>query len=59
MVEEGKPVPDFEATTDTGERVKLSDFHGKAVVLYFYPKDDSLPPFDSMSAWPTRRVVRR
>ena len=41
MVEEGSPAPDFEATTDTGERVKLSDFRGKAVVLYFYPKDDT------------------
>ena len=41
MVEEGKPAPDFEAMTDSGERVKLSDFRGKAVVLYFYPKDDT------------------
>jgi peroxiredoxin Q/BCP len=41
MVEEGRPAPDFEATTDTGERVKLSDFRGKPVVLYFYPKDDT------------------
>ena len=41
MVEEGKPAPDFEATTDTGERVKLSDFRGKSVVLYFYPRDDT------------------
>jgi len=41
MVEEGKPAPDFEATTDSGERVKLSDFRGKPVVLYFYPKDDT------------------
>jgi peroxiredoxin Q/BCP len=41
MVEEGKPAPDFEATTDAGERVKLSDFRGKTVVLYFYPKDDT------------------
>jgi peroxiredoxin Q/BCP len=41
MVEEGKPAPDFEATTDTGERVKLSDFRGKPVVLYFYPRDDT------------------
>jgi thioredoxin-dependent peroxiredoxin len=49
MVEEGKPAPDFELATDTGERVKLSDFRGQPVVLYFYPKDDSLPPFDSMS----------
>jgi peroxiredoxin Q/BCP len=41
MVEEGKPAPDFEATTDAGERVKLSDFRGKSVVLYFYPRDDT------------------
>ena len=41
MVEEGKPAPDFELTTDTGERVKLSDFRGSPVVLYFYPKDDT------------------
>ena len=41
MVEEGKQAPDFELTSDTGERVKLSDFRGKPVVLYFYPKDDT------------------
>ncbi len=41
MVEEGKPAPDFELTTDTGDTVKLSDFRGKPVVLYFYPKDDT------------------
>jgi peroxiredoxin Q/BCP len=41
MVEEGKPAPDFELTTDSGESVKLSDFRGKPVVLYFYPKDDT------------------
>ena len=41
MVEEGKPAPDFELTSDTGERVKLSDFRGKPVVLYFYPTDDT------------------
>ena len=41
MVEEGKPAPDFELKTDSGETVKLSDFRGKPVVLYFYPKDDT------------------
>jgi len=40
-VEEGKPAPDFELTSDSGERVKLSDFRGKPVVLYFYPKSDT------------------
>ena len=41
MVEEGKPAPEFELTSDSGERVKLSDFRGSPVVLYFYPKDDT------------------
>jgi thioredoxin-dependent peroxiredoxin len=41
MVEEGKEAPDFELTSDAGEQVKLSQFRGKPVVLYFYPKDDT------------------
>src|SRR5438876_10837377 len=41
MVEEGKPAPDFELESDTGESVRLSDFRGKPVVLYFYPRDDT------------------
>ena len=41
MIEEGQEAPDFELTSDTGERVRLSQFRGKPVVLYFYPKDDT------------------
>ena len=41
MVTEGTLAPDFELTSDTGERVKLSELRGKPVVLYFYPKDDT------------------
>jgi thioredoxin-dependent peroxiredoxin len=41
MVEEGKPAPDFELQSDSGEMLKLSDLRGKQVVLYFYPKDDT------------------
>jgi peroxiredoxin Q/BCP len=41
MVEEGKPAPDFELTSDSGETVRLSSLRGKPVVLYFYPKDDT------------------
>jgi peroxiredoxin Q/BCP len=37
----GDPAPDFELKTDTGESVRLSDFRGRRVVLYFYPKDDT------------------
>ena len=41
MVEEGKPAPDFELQSDTGETLKLSSLRGKPVVLYFYPKDNT------------------
>jgi peroxiredoxin Q/BCP len=41
MVEEGKPAPDFELKSDSGDHVKLSSLRGKPVVLYFYPKDDT------------------
>jgi peroxiredoxin Q/BCP len=41
MVEEGKPAPDFELVSDSGEAVALSSLRGKPVVLYFYPKDDT------------------
>ena len=41
MVEQGRDAPDFELTSDAGERVRLSDFRGRPVVLYFYPKDDT------------------
>ena len=41
MVEEGKQAPDFELTSDSGERVRLSSLRGQPVVLYFYPKDDT------------------
>jgi len=41
MVEEGKPAPEFELASDTGEKVSLTSLRGKPVVLYFYPKDDT------------------
>jgi peroxiredoxin Q/BCP len=41
MIEEGQEAPDFELTSDAGERVRLSQFRGKPVVLYFYPRDDT------------------
>jgi peroxiredoxin Q/BCP len=41
VIEEGKPAPDFALQSDTGETVRLSDFRGRSVVLYFYPKDDT------------------
>ena len=41
MIQEGQPAPDFQLATDEGQAVKLSDFKGRKVILYFYPKDDT------------------
>lgn len=39
MVSEGEEAPDFTLQADDGREVSLSDYQGKKVVLYFYPKD--------------------
>jgi thioredoxin-dependent peroxiredoxin len=41
MLEVGKKAPGFTLPDQDGKPVKLSDFKGQAVVLYFYPKDDT------------------
>jgi thioredoxin-dependent peroxiredoxin len=41
VVVEGEPAPEFELTSESGERVRLSDLRGRPVVLYFYPRDDT------------------
>ncbi|WP_181350726.1 thioredoxin-dependent thiol peroxidase [Thalassobacillus sp. CUG 92003] len=38
-LEKGNQAPDFELKANNGETVRLSDYQGKNVVLYFYPKD--------------------
>jgi len=38
MIEPGQPAPDFELPDQDGAAVKLSDFRGRPVVVYFYPK---------------------
>ena len=38
-LEVGQMAPDFEAKIETGASIKLSDYRGKKVILYFYPKD--------------------
>jgi thioredoxin-dependent peroxiredoxin len=38
MIEQGHVAPDFELPDQDGRAVKLSDFRGQSVVVYFYPK---------------------
>jgi peroxiredoxin Q/BCP len=40
-IEVGKKAPDFKLPASNGETVKLSDYRGKKVVIYFYPKDNT------------------
>lgn len=40
-LKEGDTAPDFKLQSDEGKWVKLSDFKGRNVVLYFYPKDQT------------------
>lgn len=41
MLEPGSPAPDFEVRAHTGRMVRLSDYRGRDVVLWFYPKADT------------------
>ncbi len=41
MLEVGMKAPEFTLTDKDGKAVSLSDFRGKKVVLYFYPKDNT------------------
>jgi peroxiredoxin Q/BCP len=41
MLGEGDRLPDLTLDGDGGQKVRLSDFAGKHVVVYFYPKDDT------------------
>ncbi len=41
MTEQGDAAPDFDLPDQDGREVKLSDFRGQPVVIYFYPKADT------------------
>ncbi len=41
QLKEGMKAPGFEGIDQSGKILKLSDFTGKKVVLYFYPKDNT------------------
>ncbi|MEM1123020.1 MAG: redoxin domain-containing protein, partial [Bacteroidota bacterium] len=37
----GDPAPDFSGVNEKGESISLSDFAGKKLILFFYPKDNT------------------
>ena len=41
VLKEGSKAPAFKAPDQNGNMVSLSDFKGKKLILYFYPKDDT------------------
>jgi peroxiredoxin Q/BCP len=41
MIKEGNAAPQFSLENQDGKKVGLSDYLGKPIVLYFYPKDDT------------------
>ncbi len=41
MLETGSKAPEFTLPDQDGKEVSLSDFLGKRVVIYFYPKDNT------------------
>jgi peroxiredoxin Q/BCP len=40
-LKEGDKAPEFSVNTSGGGKISLTDFKGKNVILYFYPKDDT------------------
>jgi thioredoxin-dependent peroxiredoxin len=41
QLKEGQKAPDFEGAEQNNKKIKLSDYSGKKVILYFYPKDNT------------------
>ena len=65
MLEVGMKAPDFTLMNQLGVNVRLSDFAGKKVVLYFYPKDNTpgctrqACAFASAYEWQTGNIRKR
>ena len=51
MIEPGSPAPEFTLPDQDGNRVSLSDFRGRIVVLVFYPADFSRVCTDQLSVY--------
>lgn len=51
MIEAGEPAPDFTLRNQDGEKVSLSDFRGRKLLLVFYPMDFSPVCSDQLSIY--------
>jgi peroxiredoxin len=51
MISAGKPAPDFTLRDQDGEKVSLSDYRGRRVLLIFYPQDFSPVCSDQLSVY--------
>jgi len=51
MIAAGEPAPEFTLRDQTGEKVSLSDFRGRKVLLVFYPMDFSPVCSDQLSVY--------
>jgi peroxiredoxin Q/BCP len=54
MLQKGTKAPYFEGKDENGNIVKLTDFAGKKLVLYFYPKDST--PGCTAEAWGEKKM---
>ena len=41
VLKEGNKAPSFSLPSDNGKKIKLSDYKGKKLIIFFYPKDDT------------------
>ena len=59
MLQKGTKAPDFAGYDENGNMVRLGDFAGKRLVLYFYPKDSTpgSPPRPATSGTTTRFIA--
>ena len=48
----GDLAPNFEALSDEGRPIQLADYHGKRVVLFFYPKAGTSGCTTQVTRWP-------
>jgi peroxiredoxin Q/BCP len=59
MIEAGAQAPDFTLPDQDGREIKLADFRGQSVVVYFYPTADTPGTNCGTRSWPRSRRLRR